>query len=73
MEAKPTPKAARLAVPGLRPEDLASKAGVSLSTVMRCERDGHWPRSIPMRRAYLAVLGLTEADVDLTPHPPVNA
>lgn len=55
-----SPKAARQSIPGMRQVDLASKAGVSIQTVIRAEKSGNYPRSLPIRRAYLAALGLAE-------------
>ncbi len=53
----PAPRAAREKA-GLRQVDVASKAGVSLQTVIRCEAGNHYPKQEAARRAYLAALGL---------------
>ena len=57
----PSPKAARESIPGFRQVDLASRAGVSIQTVIRAEKSGTYPRSVAIRRAYMAALGLQEA------------
>ena len=53
----PSPKAARKAA-GLRQVDVASKAGVSMSTVVRAELTGKYPRSIAVKNAYMNALGV---------------
>lgn len=59
MSTLPHPKTAREAL-GLRKVDLASRVGVALNTVNRCEAVGRYPRNLPTRRAYLSALGLSE-------------
>jgi DNA-binding XRE family transcriptional regulator len=54
----PAPRAAREKA-GLRQVDVASKAGVSVQTVIRCENGNRYPRQEAARRAYLAALGLS--------------
>lgn len=56
----PHPKTARERL-NLRQVDIASKAGVSVQTVMRCESGGRYPKQEAARRAYLAALGLAVA------------
>lgn len=56
----PDPRAAREAA-GLRREDLAVKAQVSLNTVATCEQKRRWPKQTLVRQRYLAALGLSEA------------
>ena len=58
------PKAAREAA-GLRQVDVASRAQIGLQTVIRAEKSGKYPRSIPLRAAYIKALGL-EADPEVT-------
>lgn len=57
----PHPKRARESA-GLRQVDVASKSGLSLQTVIRAEKSGQYPRSIPNRRAYLIALGIDPED-----------
>ena len=56
----PNPKAAREKL-NLRQVDVASKACVSLMTVIRCEKAGRYPKQEAARRAYLAALGINAA------------
>jgi DNA-binding XRE family transcriptional regulator len=56
----PHPKKARERA-GLRQVDVACHAGVSIQTVIRCEAGARYPRQEAARRAYLAALGLGEA------------
>lgn len=58
----PTPKAARVQA-GLTWRQLAAVARVSNGTIETCERTGRYPANRHVRAAYLAALGLTEAEV----------
>lgn len=58
-EKLPEPRIAREAK-GLRREDLATAAGVSLTTVAHCEQRKVWPVQTLVLARYLAALGLTE-------------
>ena len=55
------PSEARLRA-GLTQQALADRAGVCLSTIVRAERLGRWPRSQAIREAILRALGLTPTD-----------
>lgn len=48
---------------GLRREELAAKAKVSLNTVATCEQQRRFPKQHFVRARYLAALGLAESDV----------
>lgn len=60
MQKKPTlphPRKARDDA-GLRQVDVASRSGLSLQTVVRAEKSGKYPRSIPLKLAYLRALSI---------------
>jgi len=50
---------------GLTQEALAAKAGVSVETVFRAERDKKWPAMPLTRRKYIRALGIDPASVEL--------
>lgn len=50
---------------GLRREELATKAKVSLNTVATCEQQRRFPKQHFVRARYLAALGLSESDVEV--------
>ena len=49
---------------GLTQEALAAKAGVSVETVFRAERDKKWPAMPLTRRKYIKALGLDPAVIE---------
>jgi DNA-binding XRE family transcriptional regulator len=49
---------------GLTQEALAAKAGVSVETVFRAERDKKWPAMPLTRRKYIKALGLDPAAIE---------
>lgn len=53
---------------GLTQEALAAKAGISVETVFRSERDKKWPAMPLTRRKYIRALGLDPAEVE-NPNP----
>ncbi len=57
----PHPKAARKKA-GLTWRALRDKAHVGLATIHRCEISGEYPPNPSVRAAYLAALGLSEAN-----------
>lgn len=59
-EPLPDPRKARKEK-GVRREELAVTAGVSLSLVAACEQKGMWPKQLLVRARYLAALGLSES------------
>jgi DNA-binding XRE family transcriptional regulator len=49
---------------GLTQEALAAKAGVSVETVFRAERDKKWPAMPLTRRKYIKALGLDPSVIE---------
>ena len=49
---------------GLTQEALAAKAGISVETVFRAERDKKWPAMPLTRRKYIKALGLDPAVIE---------
>lgn len=49
------PLAARIAA-GMTQPELSFKARVSMSTIVRCEREGQWPHNPSVRKQYMRAL-----------------
>jgi DNA-binding XRE family transcriptional regulator len=49
---------------GLTQEALAAKAGISVETVFRAERDKKWPAMPLTRRKYIKALGLDPSVIE---------
>jgi DNA-binding XRE family transcriptional regulator len=65
----PHPRKAREAC-RLRQVDLASRAGCSIQTIVRCEASGKYPKIVALRDAYLRALGLGQFTSDRVATPP---